>query len=162
MLLNENVLPKWKFLIMFEYLRLFLSLYTECISRNSLKKSQTKWSVFLCLWFSDSFCEVFALTGWLDSRLWLCLPESGEHGVCPCSEVCVRPSEAGLWFQVARSQLAAFVWLKHSETLGVLKMQCHFRFLLKKSSVWCWLHHIPLMKHFYSDEIISYWWDHFV
>lgn len=38
----------------------------------------------------------------------------------------MRPSEAGFWFQVARSQLAAFVWLKHSETLGFLKMQYHF------------------------------------
>lgn len=69
------------------------------------------------------FCRsVHVCTEWLDSRL----PESGVHGVCPCSEVCVRPFEAGFWFQVARTQLAAFVGLKHSEALGFLKKQCHF------------------------------------
>lgn len=38
----------------------------------------------------------------------------------------MRPFEAGVWFQVACSQLAAFVGLKHSEALGFLKKQCHF------------------------------------
>lgn len=38
----------------------------------------------------------------------------------------MRPFEAGFWFQVARTQLAAFVGLKHSEALGFLKKQCHF------------------------------------
>lgn len=80
-----------------------------------------------------------------------CLPESGVHGVCPCSEVCVRPSEPGFWFQVACSQLAAFVWLKHSETLGFLKMQCHFFSVLLKKKIM-----------FRADYILSHWWNTFI
>lgn len=38
----------------------------------------------------------------------------------------MRPFEAGFWFQVACSQLVAFVGQKHSEALGFLKKQCHF------------------------------------
>lgn len=57
----------------------------------------------------------------------------------------MRPFEAGVWFQVARSQLAAFVGLKHSEALGFLKKQCQFLcvsvrecvFFSFRFSVWC-------------------------
>lgn len=81
----------------------------------------------------------------------LCLPESGAHGVCPCSEDCVRPSEPGFWFQVACSQLAAFVWLKHRETLGFLKMQCHFLCSLQEKD-----------GRFRADYIIFHWWNTFI
>lgn len=77
------------------------------------------------------------------------MSESGVNRVCPCSEVSVRPCEPSFWFQVACSQLAAFVWLKHSEVLGFLKKQCHCtRF--KKNHLFC------------GDYIIYHWWNAFI
>lgn len=102
------------------------------------------------------FCHsVRVCTEWLDSRL----PESGVHGVCPSSEVCVRPFEAGFWFQVARSQLAAFVGLKHSEALGFLKKQCH---ICVSMCIFLFLGTVclmPITSYFsvkHSDELISH------
>lgn len=66
----------------------------------------------------------------------------------------MRPFEAGVWFQVACSQLAAFVGLKHSEALGFLKQQCHFLCVSVRECFFFFFVCLMLITSHFIDEML--------
>lgn len=130
--------------------------YSGCLVFDVCASRTAQWHCvcYLIMVSNAVSVEPFALNGWIAGLS--SLPGSGVHGVCPSSEVCVRPSEPSLWFQVAHSQLAAFVWLKHRGTLGFLKMQRLFA--CSVPGIIC----IILTTLYSMDGTLSHWWNHFI
>lgn len=120
----------------------------------------TKWSACVCV---CDFCRcVTVCTEWSDSRLWLsaCLNQEYMGCVSALRSVC-GPLRQASGFRL-HVPIGCFCWTKTQPEPGLFfKEAVSLLCSLKESSVWCWLHHISLMKHFYSNEIISHWWDHF-
>lgn len=111
----------------------------------------------LCVWlgiFQRCLCGSVC-TEWLDNRLWFSASNGSTRGVSQSWGLC-EALWAAVWFQVACSQLAAFVWLKHSETLGFLKMQCHSQGSVQE------IISFMRMTSYSIDEALVYWWDHFI
>lgn len=122
--------------------------------------SPTEWSACLTWLFSVSLW-MFALNGQIAGCGSLLAWFRSTRGVSLLWGLC-----EALWGSLLVSgcmfPIGCFCWTKTQWESGLFKEAASLLCSLQKISVWCWLHHISLMKHFYSDEIISYWWGHFV
>lgn len=144
---------KLTFLITFQYFRFFFFFYCMYFQNCLGKKPDKMISVCLCLWFSDRLCGSVC-TERLDSRLWLSACLNQEYTGCvPALRSVWGPLRRASGFRLHAPNWLLFVWLKHSETLGFLKMQCHFRALFKES-------HLMLITSYSIDETLLFWWDH--
>lgn len=100
-------------------------------------------------------------TEWPDSRMWLsaCLNQEYTGCVSALRSVC-GPLRQASGFRL-HAPIGCFCWTKTQPELGpLLKKQRHFCALWRNRPFRRWLHHISLMTHFCSDEMVSRWWDH--
>lgn len=115
-----------------------------CISRAALEREQAIWSVGLCLWFSD-YVEVFALAGWREGCGSLPAWIRSARGVSLLWGLC-EALWVGLLVSGCMFPIGCFCLSKTQRDSRLLKdaVSIFCALLEKKSSISCWLQHIPI------------------